>query len=86
ARALASAVGLDDRAIRRALETGNTLAFEETALYRQVFALAERDAGRPLPRAVPPGIRLESPKITRTLTTAWFAQRVEERWRRCMAK
>ncbi|MEE7565503.1 DUF1615 family protein, partial [Xanthomonas sp. Kuri4-3] len=38
------------------------------------------------PRAVPPGIRLESPKITRTLTTAWFAQRVEERWRRCMAK
>ncbi|RBF05181.1 hypothetical protein BRN93_04050, partial [Xanthomonas oryzae pv. oryzae] len=27
-----------------------------------------------------------SPKIARTLTTAWFAQRVNERWQRCMSK
>ncbi|RBI98312.1 hypothetical protein BRL75_01020, partial [Xanthomonas oryzae pv. oryzae] len=26
------------------------------------------------------------PKIARTLTTAWFAQRVNERWQRCMSK
>ncbi|RBC84224.1 hypothetical protein BRM99_05270, partial [Xanthomonas oryzae pv. oryzae] len=25
-------------------------------------------------------------KIARTLTTAWFAQRVNERWQRCMSK
>ncbi|RBI04330.1 hypothetical protein BRL98_10745, partial [Xanthomonas oryzae pv. oryzae] len=24
--------------------------------------------------------------IARTLTTAWFAQRVNERWQRCMSK
>ncbi|RBL62517.1 DUF1615 domain-containing protein, partial [Xanthomonas oryzae pv. oryzae] len=41
---------------------------------------------KPLPREVLPGITLESPKIARTLTTAWFAQRVNERWQRCMSK
>lgn len=66
---------MSDRQLRRALEAGNSAYFEDTALYRQVFALAERSAGKPLPRAVLPGITLESPKITRTLTTAWFAQR-----------
>ncbi|WP_372382920.1 DUF1615 domain-containing protein [Xanthomonas sp. NCPPB 1068] len=86
ARALASQLAMNDRQIRRALEAGNTLEFEDTSLYREVFALADRTAGAPLPRAVLPGITLESPKITRTLTTAWFAQRVNERWKRCMGK
>ena len=35
-------------------------------------------------RASLPGIQLESPKITRNLTTAWFAKRVEDRRARCM--
>ena len=52
--------------------------------YRKVFALADRQQGKPLPRAVLPGITLKSPKITRNLTTAWFAQRVDERRQRCM--
>ena len=39
-----------------------------------------------LTRAVLPGITLQSPKITRNLTTAWFAQRVDERRQRCMNK
>ncbi|MCD0244725.1 DUF1615 domain-containing protein [Xanthomonas melonis] len=86
ARALGSQLALSDRQIRRALEAGTTLDFEDTALYRQVFALAQRDTGQALPRAVLPGITLESPKITRTLTTAWFAQRVEARWKRCMGR
>ncbi|APO96340.1 DUF1615 domain-containing protein [Xanthomonas vesicatoria] len=85
-RALGSQLAMSDRQIRTALEAGNTLEFEDSALYRQVFALADRNAGTPLPRAMLPGITLDSPKITRTLTTAWFAQRVNERWKRCMGK
>jgi hypothetical protein len=34
---------------------------------------------------VVPNITLSSPKITRKLTTEWFARRVEERYKRCMA-
>src|SRR3546814_6458689 len=72
--------------IRRALEKGDAAEFEDTDLYARVFALAEAAEGKPLPRAVLPGIRLESPKITRKLTTAWFANRVNDRWKRCMAR
>jgi outer membrane murein-binding lipoprotein Lpp len=85
-RALRRRLGLADDAIHQALSKGETLDFEDTALYRKVFALADGDAGRPLPRAMLPGITLESPKITRTLTTAWFANRVQERWKRCMGR
>lgn len=85
-RALGDRLYLDSRGIRRALQQSDSLDFERTALYSQVFALAERDAGRPLPRAILPGIKLQSPKITRNLTTAWFANRVDDRWRRCMKR
>jgi hypothetical protein len=33
-----------------------------------------------------PRIVLESPKITRELTTEWFATRVQQRYQRCIAK
>lgn len=85
-RALKPQLGLDDADIRRALERGGRLDFEDTALHREVFALAEQAAGKPLPRAVLPGIKLESPKITRDLTTAWFAERVDTRWAQCMQR
>jgi hypothetical protein len=86
ARTLAGRLGVDDAAIRRALEQGDTLEFERTALYQGVFRLAEARAGEALPRARVPDIRLQSPKITRNLTTAWFADRVEQRYRRCLER
>ncbi len=85
-RSLHAQLGMRNPSIRSQLEKGETLDFEDTDLYRQVFALADKSAGKPLPRAILPGIVLESPKITRKLTTAWFAQRVEERRVHCMAR
>jgi hypothetical protein len=85
-RTLAPALGLGPSQIHRALEQGRSQRFERTDLYRQVFALAEREARKPLPRQRLPRIRLDSPKITRSLTTEWFATRVDKRYRNCMAR
>ncbi|HAZ75734.1 MAG TPA: DUF1615 domain-containing protein [Enterobacteriaceae bacterium] len=85
-RGLGNRLNMSDRDIRRALEEGETLDFEKTTLYQRTFALADKAAGKPIPRAILPGIKLQSPKITRNLTTAWFAQRVDERYARCMAR
>ncbi len=74
--------GLGERQIRRDLERGTEHEFEETELYRKVFELA--DARGPAPRALVPDIRLQSVKITRQLTTEWFARRVDGRYRRCL--
>ncbi|WP_177429945.1 DUF1615 domain-containing protein [Pseudomonas sp. SWI6] len=86
ARKLGAKLGLRNPQIRSQLEQGDSLAFEDTRLYRGVFALADAAAGKPVPRAVLPGIELKSPKITRKLTTAWFAGRVDERYQRCMKR
>jgi hypothetical protein len=82
ARKLGDRIGLGERQIRRDLERGTEHEFEETELYRKVFDLA--DASGPAPRALVPSIRLQSVKITRKLTTEWFARRVDDRYRRCM--
>ena len=85
-RALSPRLHLDEAAIHAALEQGRTEEFERTPLYKAVFALAAQATGRPLPRAVVPQIRLEGPKISRNLTTDWYARRVDERFRGCLAR
>ncbi|HZH43123.1 MAG TPA: DUF1615 domain-containing protein [Lysobacter sp.] len=85
-RTLATHLDLSHGEIRRALEKSHSHRFERTALYERVFELADRQEGRRLPRALIPRIRLQSPKITRRLTTAWFAKRVDGRYQRCLAK
>lgn len=85
-RALAKRLDMSQSQIRRDLELGRSHHFERSRLYTRLFALAEKAGGKPLPRAVLPDIQLKSPKITRKLTTAWFADRVATRYRRCMAR
>jgi hypothetical protein len=85
-RSLGQRLGLDEAAIHAALEQERSESFGRTALYRKVFELAERASGRKLPRAILPRIRLEGPKIRRNLTTEWYARRVDERFRRCLAR
>ncbi len=85
-QSIAGQLGLTPEEIRADLERSIRDEFEYSRLYRELYALAEQRAGRKLPRASMPQIALESPKITRKLTTEWFATRVESRYRACEAR
>lgn len=85
-RSLASKLDLSEREIRRDLDLGHEPAFGDSKLFTRVFDLADKELKRPVPRALVPNIRLESPKITRKLTTEWFANRVEDRYLRCLQR
>lgn len=86
ARVAARRLSLSDADVRRALEMGRSEDFEKTALYEQVFDLADRYDGRPTPRATLPRIDLQGPKITRHLTTEWYANSVDARFKRCVKR
>ena len=81
---LSARLNLSAAAIHSALDEARTDKFESTALYKQVFALAERTSGHRLPAAMVPNIRLQGPKIERKLTTDWYAHRVDDRFQRCL--
>ncbi|HEY4214209.1 MAG TPA: DUF1615 domain-containing protein [Steroidobacteraceae bacterium] len=86
ARKLMSKLRMDQGDIRDDLEKGRTAQFEKTDLYRRVFELAEKKSERPVPPAVVPEIKLHGPKISRSLTTDWYAHRVDGRFKRCLQK
>jgi len=83
---IASRVNMSKQAIHQSLLKGDSSDFAQTDLYHRVFTLADKQAGKRQPRAVLPGIQLKSPKITRNLTTAWFAKRVDDREQACVRK
>lgn len=85
-RSLAGPLHVTPAQIHRVLQTGESTKFERSRLYEAVYALAEQQAGHRLPRAILPRITLDSPKITRKLTTQWFANAVDGRYRRCLAR
>ncbi|KMK91505.1 MULTISPECIES: DUF1615 domain-containing protein [Aeromonas] len=84
--AIAGQLSMSKQAIHQSLKLGDTAEFGQSDLYHRVFTLADQKVGKRLPRAILPGIQLKSPKITRNLTTAWFAKRVDEREQRCVQK
>lgn len=83
---LAPRLGLSKSAIEGDLQLEKTEAFYQTALFKKVFELANQQTGKNLPQQVMPQIKLVSPKITRKLTTEWFAERVDSRYQSCMNK
>ena len=85
-RLLARRLMVDNEAIRRDLARGTADDFAQTDVYRRLFSLADRTSGRRVARAVVPDIALTSPKITRKLTTEWFARRVDTRFQACLAR
>ena len=85
-RVLAHRIDMSKEDIRRDLDLGKAQSFEQTRLYARVFGLADKLIGKPAPRAVLPQIPLHSPKITRNLTTDWFANRVEGRYQTCLQR
>jgi hypothetical protein len=72
--------------IRHDLALEKSAAFQDTLLYRRVFALADQLTPEKLPRAVLPQIDLKSPKFKRRLTTEWFAKRVNARYVACLER
>ena len=86
ARSLAGLLKMSPGEIRRDLLLEKTSDFSRSPLFNQVFAQAEKTGAGPLPRQAMPQIDLKSPKISRKLTTEWFAHRVEGRYRACLAR
>jgi Protein of unknown function (DUF1615) len=85
-RTLESRLGVADDAIHSALEKGKSPRFEDTVVYKRVFMLAEQRPGHSMPRALVPRIKLQGPKISRNLTTDWYAHRVDGRFQQCLKR
>ncbi|MDC7710026.1 DUF1615 domain-containing protein [Vogesella indigofera] len=79
-------LGLSNSAILRDLKQEKNSSFSQSVLYQKVMALADQQLGRKVAREAFPQIRLNSPKITRKLTTEWFAKRVGWRYDNCLKR
>ncbi len=80
-RGLGDRLNVSNEDIHSALAEGKSPDFEKTSTYQRVFALARHPAP-----AVVPRIKLQGPKLSRTLTTDWYAHRVDGRFQQCMKK
>ena len=84
ARAIGTRLKLGDAEIHDALAQSKKASFEHTSLYQQVFAFADKLQPSPAPRAAVPSIILRGPKLTRRLSTEWYARSVNGRFSRCL--
>ena len=83
---LARKLHLSEAEIMRDLKQEKNAAFANSQLYQRLFSLADQTTGKHLPREAMPRINLKSPKIHRKLTTEWFANRVDMRYKTCLTK
>ncbi len=60
--------------------------FEDTKSWQEVRAAWEKKTGKTAPYALMPEVQLNSPKLLRTRSTAWFAGAVKRRYQECREK
>ncbi|TCV82880.1 DUF1615 domain-containing protein [Sulfurirhabdus autotrophica] len=83
---LSKKLHLSEAEILRDIKQEKNAAFAHSPLYQRLFSLADQSAGKILPRETMPRINLKSPKIHRKLTTEWFANRVDMRYKTCLSR
>jgi hypothetical protein len=79
---LRKTLNMNETEILRDLQLEKLSTFSNTPLYKTLFSLADQSGVKP--RVFMPEIDLKSPKISRKLTTEWFANRVNERYKNCL--
>ena len=60
--------------------------FEETTTRKALRAAWEKKNGRKAPYAQIPNVKLNSPKLSKTRTTSWFATSVKQHYQECRAR
>jgi hypothetical protein len=81
-----SANDLTERRLRADLRLEKEAAFEQTDTWAKVRADAATRLGAAPPYARLPDVSLDSPKLRKDRTTAWFAERVDARYRDCLER
>jgi hypothetical protein len=76
---------LSEDQLRADVEKEKVRAFEETATYRALKSTYAARVGPP-EYAMLPVVVLEGPKLSRKLTTAWYAESVNRRFEACLAR
>jgi hypothetical protein len=78
------AATLTDEQLRDDARLEKTFAFEATATWRALTEAFTARLGH-AEYAMLPDVILESPKLSRKLSTAWFAESVDHRYQSCLA-
>ncbi|WP_225408384.1 DUF1615 family protein [Stigmatella hybrida] len=76
---------LSERQLRKDVRKEKEAAFEKTETWRALKSTYARVTGETPAYARLPQVTLQSPKLSRERTTAWFAQSVDRRYQRCLA-
>ncbi|HEY0094736.1 MAG TPA: DUF1615 family protein, partial [Archangium sp.] len=77
---------LSERRVRKDALKEKELAFEETDTWSAIKRAYQEETGQPPEYARLPTVVIRSPKISGDRSTSWFAQSVNKRYQRCMAR
>jgi hypothetical protein len=77
---------LEERQVRRDARLEKTRELEQTETWRRVRATYTSKTGKEPAYARLPDVSLESPKLSKDRTTAWFAQSVKRRYDECLKR